>query len=184
MRKLISGLFITLDGVVESPHSWNPPYYNDEMTAAVQTQLAASDTHLYGRKSYEMFRSVFTGPAAARIAHAPVMNETPKVLVSSTITNPDWGPTALITGNVAAEVHKLKQQPGRNISVEASGTLVRFLLQQGLLDELHLLVHPILVGTGRRLFEEATDQVPLRLLDSETFSTGVVYLRFAGNRER
>ena len=170
-------MFITLDGVVEAPHKWNPPYYNQEMTDVVQAQLAASDTHLYGRHSYEMFRSVFTGPAAGRIAHAPTMNETPKVLVSTTITDPDWGPTVLIADDVAAAIQRLKNQPGKNINVGASGTLVRYLLEEGLLDELHLLVHPILVGTGRRLFDEGSHHVPLRLLESKTFTTGVIYLR-------
>ena len=179
MRKLISGMFITLDGVVETPHKWNPPYYNQEMTDVVQAQLAASDTHLYGRRSYEMFRSVFTGPAAGRIPHAPIMNETPKVLVSSRLTDPDWGPTTLITGDVAAEIRSLKEQPGKNINVEASGTLVRFLLEEGLLDELHLLVHPIVVGTGKRLFEDGGRHASLRLLESKTFTTGVTYLRLA-----
>ena len=91
MRSSIPGMFITLDGVVEAPHKWNPPYYNQEMTDVVQAQLAASDTHLYGRRSYEMFRSVFTGLGAERIPHAPIMNETAKVLVSSTITDPRLG---------------------------------------------------------------------------------------------
>lgn len=170
---------MTLDGVVETPHQWNPPYYNEEMTAVVQAQLAAGDTHLYGRRSYEMFRSVFTGPAAGRIPHAPIMNETPKFLVSTTITDPDWGPTTLITGDVAAEIQRLKEQPGKNINVEASATLVRFLLEEGLLDELHLLVHPIVVGTGKRLFAEGSHHVPLRVLESKTLTTGVVYLRLA-----
>jgi dihydrofolate reductase len=172
-------MFITLDGVVESPHSWNPPYYNQEMTDTVQAQLADSDTHLYGRRSYEMFRSVFTGPAAERIAHAPIMTGTPKVLVSTTATDPDWGPTTLITGDIAAEVRELKQQPGKNINVQASGTLVRFLLRADLLDELNLLVHPVVVGTGKRLFEHGTPQVHLRLLEAKAFATGVVLLRLA-----
>jgi dihydrofolate reductase len=181
MRKLVSGMFITLDGVIESPHSWNPPYYNQEMTDTVQAQLAAGDTHLYGRRSYEMFRSVFTGPAAERIAHAPIMNETAKVLVSTTITDPDWGPTTVVDGNVAAEVRQLKQRPGKNINVQASGTLVRFLLREGLLDELRLLVHPVVVGTGERLFERERPPFSLHVLESKTFITGVVLLRLAPN---
>jgi dihydrofolate reductase len=179
MRKLISGMFITLDGVVENPHGWNPPYYNQEMTDAVQGLLQTADTHLYGRRSYEMFRAVFTGPAGSRLPHAPMMNETPKVLVSSTVTDPSWGPTTVIDGDVAGQIRALKAGPGENISVGASGTLVRFLLEQHLLDELHLLVHPIVVGTGRRLFEEPGNHVPLRLLGSQTFTTGVVWLRLA-----
>jgi dihydrofolate reductase len=120
MRKIVAGMFITLDGVVEAPQKWNPAYYNQEMTEAVQAQLAAADTHLYGRRSYELFRSVFTGPAADTIPHAEMMNNSPKIVVSTTLENPDWGPTTLITSNVAAELTKLKQQPGKNINVGGS----------------------------------------------------------------
>jgi dihydrofolate reductase len=178
MRKIISGLFITLDGVVEAPEKWNPPYYDDEMTQAVMPQIAAADTHLYGRRSYELFRAVFTGPGAARIPHAEMMTHAAKVVVSSSLDHPDWGPTTLISRDVAAELGELKRRPGRDISVGASVTLVRFLLRQGLLDELNLLVHPIVVGSGRRLFEDG-ESYPLKLLDSRRHRNGVVTLRYA-----
>ena len=179
MRKIVAGMFITLDGVVEAPEKWNPPFYNQEMTEAVQGQLATSDTHLYGRRSYELFRSVFTGPAAKQIPHSPLMNDAPKVVVSTTLTDADWGPTELISSDVGTRLGELKQQPGKDINVGASGTLVRFLLEEGLLDELRLLVHPIVVGAGRHLFEEGNKHVGLKLLDSTTFTTGVVSLRYA-----
>ena len=179
MRKIVAGMFITLDGVVEAPEKWNPPYYNQEMTEAMMGQLAASDTHLYGRRSYELFRAVFTGPAGSKIPHAAMMNDAPKIVVPTTLNDPDWGQTTLIRGDVAAELGRLKQEPGKDISVGASGTLVRFLLQEGLLDELLLQVHPIVVGTGRHLFEEGTKHVPLRLLESRPFTNGVVSLRYA-----
>jgi dihydrofolate reductase len=179
MRKIVAGMFITLDGVVEAPERWNPPYYNDEMSEAVLPQLAASDTHLYGRRSYELFRSVFTGPAADRIPHAGMMTGKPKVVVSATLARPEWGPTEVIRGDVRTEIIRLKEQPGQNISVGASGTLVRFLLREGLLDELQLLGHPVVLGTGRRLFEPGGPPAPLRLVDCSTFTTGVVALRYA-----
>lgn len=179
MRQITAGMFITLDGVIEAPEKWNPPFYNQEMTDVVQGQLTTCDTHLYGRRSYELFRSVFTGPGAKQIPHAPLMNETQKVVVSTTLTDADWGPTTVISTDVVDRLAELKQQPGKNINVGGSGTLVRFLLKEGLLDELSLLVHPILVGAGRRLFEGANEQVRLKLLDSTTFTTGVVSLRLA-----
>lgn len=108
-----------------------------------------------------------------------MMTNAPKIVVSTTLEQPDWGPTALISGDITAELAKLKQQPGKNISTGASGTLVRFLLQQGLLDELTLLVHPVVVGTGKHLFEGGTSQVPLTLLESRSLSNGVVALRYA-----
>ncbi|HZE04787.1 MAG TPA: dihydrofolate reductase family protein [Solirubrobacteraceae bacterium] len=178
MRKIVSGLFITLDGVVEAPERWNPPFYGPEMNEDVQAQLAASDTHLYGRRSYELFRSAFTGPARERIGHAELMNTTPKIVVSTTIDEADWGPTTVIRDHVAARLAELKQQPGANINVGASPTLVRFLLQEGLLDELNLHLHPLVLGEGKRLFDGFAAKVPLHLLESKRHSTGVLALRY------
>ena len=87
MRKIIAGMFITLDGVVEAPEKWNPPYYDDELNQAVMPRMASAGAHLYGQRSYELFRRVFTGPAAP--PHAPLMTNTPKFLVSTTMDNPD-----------------------------------------------------------------------------------------------
>lgn len=178
MRKITAGMFITLDGVIEAPEQWNPPYYSDEMTQTVMAQIAACDLHLYGRRSYELFRTVFTGPGAAGISHAEMMTSAPKVVVSTTLADPGWGPTTVISSNVAAELAKLKHQPGKNINVGASGTLVTFLLQEGLLDELLLFVHPVLIGTGKHLFEEGADRVTLKLLESRAHANGVVALRY------
>jgi dihydrofolate reductase len=176
VRKIIAGMFITLDGVVEAPEKWNPPYRDDEMTQAVMAQISRAGAHLYGRRSYELFRAVFTGPSAP--PHAEMMTSTPKIVVSATLDRADWGPTTLIGSDVAAELARLKQRPGRDITVGASGTLVRFLLAQGLLDELQLLVHPVVVGTGKRLFEDG-GEVPLTLLESSPHRNGVVALRYA-----
>jgi dihydrofolate reductase len=163
---------------VEAPETWNPPYYDDEMTQAVMGQIAEADTHLYGRRSYELFRSVFTGPAAGRIPHAQMMTSAPKVVVSTTLDQPAWGPTTLIRRDVAASLAELKRQPGGNITVGASPTLVRFLLAEGLLDELRLLVHPVVRGAGRRLFDGFGDLVPLKLLKSRSHGNGVVALGY------
>jgi dihydrofolate reductase len=179
VRKIVAGMFITLDGVIEAPEKWNPPYYDDELSRAVLPLLADAGTHLYGRRSYELFRAVFTGPAAP--PHAELMTATPKIVVSATRqqAGPGWGPTTVISGDVAAELSRVKAEPGKDIAVGASGTLVRFLLQAGLLDELSLLVHPVVVGTGRRLFEGASSQVPLTLLESRPHRNGVIALRYA-----
>src|SRR6266404_1712228 len=159
MRKILAGLFITLDGVVEAPEKWNPPYYDDEMTQAVMPQIAGAGAHLYGRRSYELFRGVFTGPAAP--PHAGLMTSTPKIVVSATLERPDWGPTTVIRGDVSAALARLKEQPGKDITVGASGTLVRFLLRERLLDELQLLLHPVIAGSGARLFEGIGESLPL-----------------------
>jgi dihydrofolate reductase len=176
MRKIIAGLFITLDGVVEAPEKWNPPYYDDEISQAVMPPLTAAGAHLYGRRSYELFRGVFTGPAAP--PHAQLMMSMPKLVVSTTLDCPDWGPTTVIRGDVTAALARLKEQPGGDIIVGASGTLVRFLLHEGLLDELRLLVHPVIVGPGRRLFEGDDQNMPLILTQAQAHRNGVVALRY------
>ena len=177
MSKITAGLFITLDGVIDAPHEWNPRYYDDELSQAVMPQLTAAATHLYGRRSYELFRSVFSGTNAP--PHASLMTGKPKVVASSTLSDPSWGPTTVIKRNAAAQLAKLKEEQAGDISVGASGTLVRFLLAEGLLDELTLLVHPVVVGTGRHLFEDGNSQVPLTLLEARPHSNGVVMLRYA-----
>jgi dihydrofolate reductase len=176
MRKIIAGMFITLDGVVEAPEKWNPPYYDEELSQAVMPRIAAAGTHLYGRRSYEMFRRVFTGPAAP--PHAPLMTSTPKIVVSTSPLNADWGPTTVLRGDVSAALARLKEQPGGDISVGASGTLVRFLLREHLLDELYLLVHPVLAGSGARLFDRYREGPPLTLAQCHAHGNGVVALRY------
>ena len=105
------------------------------------------------------------------------MNGTPKYVVSNTLTSADWQNSTLVNGDVVKELARIKEQPGGNLSITGSGTLVASLLRAGLLDELHLLVHPIVVGTGKRLFADGA-QVPLKLTDSQTFSTGVLNLTY------
>jgi dihydrofolate reductase len=181
MRKIIAGLFITLDGVVEAPEKWNRPYYDDEMSQAVMPLLAAAGAHLYGRRSYELFRSVFTGPAAP--PHAQLMTRMPKLVVSTTLDRPDWGPTTVIRGDVTAALARLKEQPGQDIIVGASGTLVRFLLTRGLLDEFRLLVHPVIAGSGRRLFDGNDQNMSLTLTQARAHRNGVVALRYTQGHE-
>jgi dihydrofolate reductase len=181
VRKIIAGLFITLDGVVEAPEKWNPPYYDEEMSQAVMPPIIAAGTHLYGRRSYELFRSVFTGPQAP--PHAELMTDMPKLVVSTTLDCPDWGPTTVIRGDAAAALATLKEQPGKDIAVGASGTLVRFLLHEGLLDELRLLVHPVIVGPGRRLFGGDDQNRPLSLTQAHAHRNGVVALRYTLGHE-
>src|SRR6266704_1597736 len=112
---------------------------------------------------------------------ADFMNNTPKFVVSTTLDKVEWQNSTLITGNFVEEITRLKEQPGKNIAISGSPTLVRWLLREGLLDELHLLVHPIVVGHGKRLFEGEAGQVPLKLVDSKTFSTGVLSLNYSLN---
>src|SRR6266536_3807388 len=169
MRKIVAGLFISLDGVYEAPNLWHFPYFNDEMGQEVGAQMADSDTMLLGRQTFQEFASYWP-QQSSDVPPADFMNNTPKVVISSTLKAVDeWQHSTLISGNVAEELRKLKEQPGKNIGITGSGTLVRTLLRDGLLDELHLLVHPIVVGSGKRLFDDTSGKVPLTLVESKTF---------------
>lgn len=178
MRKIVAGLFISLDGVVEAPEKWQLPYYNDEMGEAVWSLMAESDTMLLGRVTYQEFASYFPHQSNDERT-VEFMNNTPKVVVSSTLDSVDeWQNSTLLKGDVVEEITKLKQQPGKNIGMSGSGTLVRSLLRDHLLDELYLLVHPIVVGSGKRLFPDGNEQTPLKLVDAKTFSSGVLALTY------
>ena len=177
MRKIVAGLFISLDGVVEAPNLWHFPYFNDEMGAEVGSQMAAADTMLLGRRTYEEFASYWPHQSSD-VPPADYMNNTPKVVVSTTLDKVEWVNSTLIKSNVIDEVTKLKQQPGGEIGMTGSVTLVRSLLEAGLVDEFRLLQHPIVVGHGLRLFADDGPQVPLKLTESRTFDTGVLDLRY------
>ncbi len=180
MRKIVAGLWLSLDGVMESPEKWSFPYANDEVGQAIGAQFAASDAMLLGRRTYQEFAAVW--PQRTSTEFGPVadaMNNTPKYVVSTTLDTVEWQNSTLLKGNLAEELTRLKQQPGKNITISGSATLVRSLLRAGPLDELQLFVCPIIVGMGRHLFEAGGEQVPLKLVDSKAFSTGVLSLVYA-----
>jgi dihydrofolate reductase len=177
MRKIVAGLFITANGVVEAPDQWQHDYFNEEMGEAVGSGMAASDAMLLGRRTYEEFAGYWPHQGSEEDG-ADYMNNTPKVVVSTTLDSVAWQPATLIRGDLAGELTELKQQTGKDIQVIGSGTLVASLLREGLLDELRLLVHPIVVGRGKRLFQDGDAQVPLELADSKTFGTGVLSLTY------
>ncbi len=181
MRKIVAGLFISLDGVVEAPHEWHFAYHNDEMDAAVGAAMAEGDTILLGRQTYEEFASYWPHQNSDAEG-AAYMNDTPKLVASTTLDTVEWQNSTLIKGNVAEELTRLKQQPGKNINITGSGTLVRSLLRAGVLDELQLIVHPFVVGHGKRLFDDMGTQVPLTLTESRTLSTGVLVLTYVPAR--
>ena len=179
MRNIAAGLFVSLDGVVESPETWTGPYFNDQVGQAVGTLMAANDAMLLGRATYEGFAAAFGGQSGGM---ADQMNNTPKFVVSSTLTSADWQNSTLISGpedDIAEHIRELKQRPGRDIGMSGSSTLVGWLLRRGLLDRLDLLVFPVVVGGGKRLFSEPDGQVPLTLTGSQSFGTGVVHLSYA-----
>jgi dihydrofolate reductase len=183
MRKIAAGLFISLDGVVEAPDQWHFPYFNDEMGAAVDATLGAADTLLLGRKTYDTFAGAWPEREAAggEDAHfAKVLGDARKIVVSNQRLQFTWRNSEQLRGDLIEAVTALKNEAGdSNIGMSGSVSVVRQLLAAGLLDELHLLVHPIAVRKGMRLFEEGEPPMPLRLLSSQTFTTGVLNLVYA-----
>lgn len=178
MRKIVSGLFMSLDGVVEAPDQWHFPYFNDEMGEIVASQMAGADAMLLGRRTYEEF-AAFWADKGSDVEFADEINGTPKLVASRTLTSVDWQNSTLIEGDVGQALRRLKEEPGKDISITGSATLVRSLLAQGLIDELRLLVHPFVVGSGKRLFETGElERLPLKLISSRTLATGVIYLTY------
>jgi len=175
MRKIAAGLFVSVDGVVEAPDIWTGPYFSPELGQLIESMMDDGDTLLLGRVTYQGFAAAFGGQAGGV---ADRMNNFPKVVVSTTLDRADWQNSTLIGANVAEEINKLKQQPGRNINMSGSGTLVTWLLHEGLLDQLDLLLFPVVVGHGKRLFAGEGGQTGLKLTGSQTFSTGVVHLTY------
>jgi dihydrofolate reductase len=178
MRKVVASFFISLDGVVEAPQTWHFPYFSDEMGAAVGEAIAASDSMLIGRRTYEEWAGYWPHQDPESDPFVSIMNETPKFVASTTLEKVDWQNSTLLDEDLAEAVTELKAKPGKNIGMSGSATLVRSLLGLGLVDELRLLVHPVVVGSGARLFPDDTQPVNLELVDSRAFSTGVLDLTY------
>jgi dihydrofolate reductase len=179
-KKLIANLFISLDGVVEEPGDWHFPYFNDEMGAAVDAGLRGADTLLLGRKTYDDHAGAWPEREEAGdedAEFAKVLGDMRKIVVSRQRLELTWRNSEQLEGDLVEAVTALKEAPGDgNIALSGSVSVVRQLLAAGLLDELHLLVHPIAVRRGMRLFDEGEPPIPLRLLSSEAFGTGVLNL--------
>ena len=182
MRKVVSGLFISLDGVVESPDQWQFDVFNDEMGEALMASIGAADALLLGRVTYQEWASYWPSASDEEEPFKSFLNTTPKYVVSRTLDTVGWQNATLIKGNLAEELATLKQQPGKNINIAGSGTLVQSLLRDDLLDELQLMVHPVVVGRGKRLFKDGSELKRLDLVDSKTTSTGVVILTYQPRR--
>jgi dihydrofolate reductase len=177
MRKINAGLFMSLDGVVEAPQTWHFPYFDDQMGAAVGEMMGGADTMLLGRQTYQEFADYWPNADPADAITAK-MNETPKLVASRTLDRVEWQNSTLLDGDAADALRAIKAGPGGDIGISGSPTLVRSLLDAGVLDELRLLVHPIVVGHGKRLFPDGTSTVPLALTASTVFDSGVLYLTY------
>jgi dihydrofolate reductase len=172
VRKIVAGLAVTLDGVVDSP-SGNWMMFNDEMREIIDAGVAEADAILLGRRTYLEFAAMWPR-LGGDVPMADFMNGTPKYVASSTLRSLEWAGSTLLTGDLATELTELKRRPGKNIQIPGSPRLVRSLLAGGLLDELSLMIHPVVLGTGARLFDGQTDRMDLKLQESRTLGTGVI----------
>jgi dihydrofolate reductase len=187
MRKLIASEFLTLDGVMEDPHKWmngiHFTFWNDEQMKYASDLLFESDALLLGRVTYEGFAAAWPGRGGQGDAYADRVNSIPKYIASKTLKTLEWENSHLLEGDVVDAVAKLKQEPSENILLFGSPTLLRTLARHGLVDEYRLWIDPIVVGKGRRLFEDGVDPAVLKLADVTDFGSGVIALCYTPVRE-
>jgi dihydrofolate reductase len=176
MRKLKAWLYMTLDGVVEAPEKWVIP--DEEMFDGQTADYAASDALLLGRRTYEVFAASWP-QRGSDVPNADWMNTTRKYVASTSLESPEWQNTQVLEGNVNEAVARLKQADGEAITVNGSATLLRSLLVARLVDELRILLHPLVLGTGHRLFDDAENLGTFKLAESHAYDNGVVSLSYA-----
>jgi dihydrofolate reductase len=178
MRKVVAVELVSLDGVMESQEEWAFSYSNEEMEEANASGMAASDALLMGRVTYEQMVAYWPNQPGG-VPMVDYINSVSKYVVSTTLEEPlEWNNSTLIKGNVAEDVSKLKRQPGKDILVFGSGDLVNTLMRHDLIDEYRLMVFPVVVGKGKRLFGDGLDTAALKLVDTKVFGSGVVVLTY------
>jgi len=174
MRKIIESTLVSADGVVGSPPLWAMDYRDEEVTRDALERLSGSDAMLMGRGTYELFAATWPGQTDD---FAQRMNTIRKYVFSSTLASADWSNSTIVRGDVVAQVTKLKEQDGRDLALFGHGRLAQALLENGLIDELRLSIHPVLAGAGLPQFTNG-DKTRLTLVSSKTFTTGVVVLSY------
>jgi len=178
MRKLIASTWITLDGIFDanSMGQWFNPYDSEERQNYIRDGILAADAFLFGRATYEMLFPYWSSLKNNEMGVAAKLNSAPKHVVSTTLKKAEWDNASIINDNIEAAIKKLKQQPGNEIQIEGSGELVRSLMKAGLIDEYRLLVHPVIMGSGKRFFEENTSFTGLELTETKQIGKGVILL--------
>ncbi len=184
MRKIAAGLFISLDGVAESPERWGFQYLDGDLTKEIAAGITEADAVLLGPATYRLFAGMWP-QRTDDVPMARFLNHSRKYVVSRTpdsVGNLEWGPATLVRGDVASALRTLKTQGGKTIQVPGSPRLVRSLLREGLLDELALTICPEIVGSGTRLFEDIHDRIRLRVERSKVLSNGAVFVTYRPSR--
>jgi dihydrofolate reductase len=177
MRNIIATEYVTLDGVMHEPGEWSGPFFNDEAAKFKYDELFASDALLLGRVTYEGFAKAWPTMTGAG-DFGERMNSLPKYVVSTTLHNPEWNNSHVIKANVVEEISKLKQEPGQDILLAGSGVLLHTLMENDLVDEYRLMLHPIVLGSGKRLFQNENQTKTLKLVETKPFSSGIVVLTY------
>jgi dihydrofolate reductase len=177
MKRIVATEYVSLDGVMDEPGQWSGPFFNDEAIKFKYDELFASDALLLGRVTYEGFAKAWptmtdTGDFGER------MNSMPKYVVSTTLLNPEWTNSRVISANVVEEIARLKDGSGQDLLLCGSGKLLHTLMAHDLVDEYRLMLHPIVVGGGKKLFEDETQAKALRLVETRPFTSGVVILTY------
>jgi dihydrofolate reductase len=170
VRKVVESTLISADGVIGEPHSWTGEHFGEEAVARALEQLRHSDAMVMGRRTYEMFSTIWAEPVDD---YAAAIYDMPKYVFSSTLEAADWNNTTVVREDVASTVQDLKQQPGQDIVLYGHGSVGQTLLEAGLVDELKLWIHPVVVGNGRLWFREGK-RTELELIGSDTTKTGVM----------
>lgn len=178
MRKLVVTEFVSLDGVMDTPF-WTAPYWNDEIAQFKGEESLTGDALLLGRVTYQGFAAAWP---ESKDEGADYFNNVAKYVVSTTLDKAEWNNSTLIKDNIVEEIAKLKQQDGKDIVVHGSATLVQTLIQHDLVDSYRLLVYPVVLGKGKRLFQ-ANTMATLTLVDARSFSSGVAALIYAPERK-
>jgi dihydrofolate reductase len=175
--RLVATEYVSLDGVFEEPGKWSGPFFNDEAGQFKWNELQASDALLMGRNTYEGFAAAWpTMPGTGEFGEK--MNSMPKYVVSSTLDKVEWAGSKLITGNLFDEIRKLKQQAGRDLLLSGSAQLFNALAQENLIDLYRFMLHPIVLGKGKRLFADGVDRRALALSETKAFNSGIVILEY------
>jgi len=179
MRKLKLAMYVSLDGVIEEP-SWTGPFWNDELSDSQGEYLYASDALVLGRVTYEGFAAAWPAMEESTGEYGRKMNSMPKFVASRTLSDAEWN-ASIMQGDLETEIRKLKDANGGDLLIYGSGTLVDELTRLGLIDEYRLIVHPVIVGSGRRPFASAPGTT-LQLDETQTTNAGVVIATYSRPR--
>src|SRR5205807_5098535 len=175
--RLVATEYLTLDGVFEEPGHWSGPWFDDEAGQFKFAEIRASDALLLGRKTYEGFAAAWpTMPGTGEFGEK--MNTMPKYVVTSTLDKLEWTGSRPIKGNIAEEIRKLKKQPGQDLLLSGSAQLFNAMMQENLIDLYRFMLHPIVLGKGKRLFADGGAERPLTLSECKTFKSGIVILEY------